>query len=82
MGQFESLLDTVLQQQQHDKSGSLDAGSDGGERARPRPQASSPSLLSCRSLSAGFWALGNLRHPLSQEMMDKLAGENRGRCAV
>ena len=75
VGQFESLLDKALEQQHggSDSWGSsLDAvGGDGGEARGARAL----SLLSCRSLSAGFWALGNMRHPLSQEMMDKLAGE-------
>ena len=31
--------------------------------------------LSLRSLAASFWALGHMRYPLTQEQLDKIAGE-------
>ena len=88
MQRFEGLLDRILRQGKR-----AEAAGERAERgyaaaaAALLPPAESPRpltdlTLSARSLAASFWALGNMRYPLSQEQLDKIAGGAGRGCAA
>ncbi|KAI3434905.1 hypothetical protein D9Q98_002959 [Chlorella vulgaris] len=81
---FEGLLDRIIRQEASEARRGPAAAADGlGDGAGPSSSGSSSSgpykgsrsslPLSCRSLASGFWALGNMRYPLSREQLDKIA---------
>ena len=91
---FEGLLDRILRQETLMAQGGLStslaaAGSSGALPDRAAAAAAmvltdgagSDLPLSSRSLAASFWALGNMRYPLTQEQLDKVAGA-RGAAGV
>lgn len=77
---FEGLLDRVLRQEAHQAQAA--EGGVGSARARDAAAlaaAAGPQLkLSTRSLAVSFWALGTMKHPLRQELLDKIAGRAGG----
>lgn len=83
---FEGLLDRILRSKAYPAAGStrggaaaaaagggLGGGPGGGKGSGLEPEL----ILPVRSLATSFWALGNMRYPLTSEQLDKIAG---GRC--
>ena len=84
---FEGLLDRILRQETLMAQGGLGTSLASASISGAPPDrvaaaaakvltdgAGSDLPLSSRSLAASFWALGNMRYPLTQEQLDKVAG--------
>ena len=80
---FEGLLDRILRSKAYPAAagtrGGAAAATAGGGPGRGggsgKGAGAEPELiLPVRSLATSFWALGNMRYPLTSEQLDKIAG--------